>query len=186
VLRDLAKQVESKGVKKIAGRVLVDVSLFPESTREAGSGVVISPISLNDNVIDVIVTPGASSGTQASLKASPVTRYATFQNEVKTGPAGSTAEIGFVPVKVGDGGGGSLSIKVVGTIPVGSVPRPFPFTVPQPSKYAEVAFAEVLRDAGVEISDNSSPSNPDWKTLATSYIDGNKLAEHFATTLRRR
>jgi PBP4 family serine-type D-alanyl-D-alanine carboxypeptidase len=183
VLRDLAKQVASKGVKKIAGRVLVDVSLFPETTREGGSGVVISPMSLNDNVIDVIVTPSASSGSPASIKASPETRYATFQNEVKTGPAGSSAEIGFVPVKGGDGGGGSLSVKVVGTIPVGSVPRPFPFSVPQPSKYAEVAFAEALRDASVEISDNSSSSNPDWKTLATSYIDTNKLAEHVSPPL---
>jgi PBP4 family serine-type D-alanyl-D-alanine carboxypeptidase len=178
VLRDLAKQVTSKGVKKIAGRVLVDVSLFPETTREAGSGVVISPMSLNDNVIDVIVTPGASSGSPASLKASPETRYATFQNEVKTGPAGSTAEIQFVPVKGADG---LLSVKVVGTIPVGTV-RPFPFSVPQPSKYAEVAFAETLRDAGVEVSNRSS-SNPDWKTVATSYIDGNKLAEHVSPPL---
>ena len=179
VLRDLAKQVASKGVKKIAGRVLVDVSLFPESTREAGSGVVISPMSLNDNVIDVIVTPGLSSGSPASLKASPETRYATFQSEVKTGPAGSSVEIQFVPVKGADG---LLSVKVVGTIPVGSAPRPFPFSVPQPSKYAEVAFAEVLREAGVEVS-NSSSANTDWKTLATSYIDANKLAEHVSPPL---
>lgn len=179
VLRDLAKQVASKGVKKIAGRVLVDVSLFPESTREGGSGVVISPISLNDNVIDVTVTPGSSAGSPAAIKASPVTRYATFHNEVQTGPADSTAEIQFVPVKNADG---TLSVKVVGTIPVGSVARPFPFAVPQPSKYAEAAFTEALRDAGVEISDNSS-GNTDWKTLPASYTDANKLAEHVSAPL---
>lgn len=180
VLRELAKQVALKGVKKITGRVLVDVSLFREGTREGGSGVVISPISLNDNLIDVTVTPGASSGSPASIEASPVTRYATFQNEVQTGPAGASAEIQFVPVKGADG---SLTVKVGGTIPVGSAPRPFPFSVPQPSKFAEVAFAEVLRDAGVEISDNSSSANPDWKTFTTSYIDGNKLAEHISPPL---
>jgi D-alanyl-D-alanine carboxypeptidase/D-alanyl-D-alanine-endopeptidase (penicillin-binding protein 4) len=68
VIRNLAKQVASKGVKTIEGRVLVDVSLFPEGTREGGSGVVISPMALNDNVIDVIVKPGSTAGTPASLQ----------------------------------------------------------------------------------------------------------------------
>ena len=71
VLRELAKQVASKGVTKIAGRVLVDVSLFPETTREGGSGVVISPMSLNDNVIDITVTPGPGVGSPPTIKASP-------------------------------------------------------------------------------------------------------------------
>jgi D-alanyl-D-alanine carboxypeptidase/D-alanyl-D-alanine-endopeptidase (penicillin-binding protein 4) len=67
VIRDLAKQVAAKGVKRIEGRVLIDVTLFPEGTREGGSGVVISPIAVNDNVIDVIVTPGKSPGSPTSL-----------------------------------------------------------------------------------------------------------------------
>ncbi len=85
VIRELAKQVAAKGVKRIEGRILVDVSLFPEATREGGSGVVISPVSVNDNVIDVIMTPGRSPGRATSLQASPVTKYASFQNEVKIG-----------------------------------------------------------------------------------------------------
>src|SRR5262249_32559318 len=35
VMRSLASQVAAKGVKRVGGRVLVDVSLFPEGTREA-------------------------------------------------------------------------------------------------------------------------------------------------------
>jgi len=180
VIRDLARQVASKGVKRIAGRVLVDISLFPEGTKEGGSGVVISPMSLNDNVIDVIVTPGSGAGSPASIKPSPLTRYATFQSEVQTGPAGSTAEIQFVPVRNPDG---TLLVKVRGTIAMGSAPRPFPFAVPQPSKFAEVAFAEALRDAGVEIADSSSSANADWGKLAASYTDENKLAEHVSPPL---
>src|SRR5262249_16441566 len=97
VIRDLAKQVAAKGIKRIEGRVVVDVSLFAEGTREGGSGVVISPVSVNDNVIDVIVTPGSSPGSPTSIQASPVTKYAVFQNEVKTGSTDSAAEIDFVP-----------------------------------------------------------------------------------------
>src|SRR5262249_21282469 len=53
VIRQLAAQVSSRGIKQIQGRVLVDVSLFPEGDKELGTEVVISPVSVNDNVIDI-------------------------------------------------------------------------------------------------------------------------------------
>ena len=177
VIRDLAKQVAEKGVKKIEGRILVDVSLFPEGTKEGGSGVVISPVSVNDNVIDVIVTPGKSPGDPASLEASPVTKYATFQSEVKTGAADASAEIEFSPTRNPDG---TFTVKVSGTVAAGRPARPFPFVVPQPSRFAEVVLAEALQQAGVEIVGNSSSATPDWKALAASYKAENQLAEHIS------
>jgi len=180
VIRDLAKQVAAKGVKRIEGRILVDVSLFPEGTKEAGSGVVISPVSVNDNVIDVIVTPGASAGSAASLQASPVTKYATFVSEVQTGAAGSDAEIQFIPTRNADG---TLSVRVRGTVPAGKAPRPFPFAVPEPSRFAQAVLTESLRDAGVEITSSSSAESPDWKVLAASYRTENQLAEHVSPPL---
>lgn len=181
VIRDLAKQVAAKGIKRIEGRVLVDVSLFAEGTKEAGSGVIISPVSVNDNVIDVIVTAGKSMGDPTSIQSLPVTKYATFQNEVKTGAADSAAEIDFVPTKNADG---TFSVKVQGIVPAGKAPRPFPFVVPQPSRFAEVVFAESLRDAGIEIGNNSSTDTPNWQTLAASYKPENELAQHISPPLR--
>lgn len=179
VIRDLARQVAAKGVKRIEGRVLVDVSLFPEGTREAGSGVVISPVSVNDNVIDVMVTPGPSPGSPASIQTSPVTKYAVFQNEVKTASADSTADIDFAPTRNPDG---TFSVRVHGTVPAGKAARPFPWAVPQPSRFAEVVLAESLRDAGVEIASNATA--PDWKTLAAFYKTENQLAEHISPPLK--
>jgi D-alanyl-D-alanine carboxypeptidase/D-alanyl-D-alanine-endopeptidase (penicillin-binding protein 4) len=180
VVHDLVKQVAAKGVKRIEGRVLVDVSLFPEGTREAGSGVMISAVSVNDNVIDVIVTPGTSAGSPASLQTSPVTKYATFVNEVQTGAPGSDAAIQFTPTKNGDG---TLSVRVRGTVPAGKAARPFPFAVPEPSRFAQVVLTESLRQAGVEIASNSSVDPPNWKALAASYKSENQLAEHVSPPL---
>ncbi len=181
VIRDLAKQVAAKGVKRIEGRVLIDVSLFPEGTREGGSGVVISPVSVNDNVIDVIVTSGNSPGSPTSLQSSPLTKYAVFQNEVKTGSANSGAQIQFVPTRNSDG---TFSVSVRGTVPAGKAARPFPFAVPEPSRFAEIALMESLQQAGIEIAGDSSLAKPNWKTLAASYIAENQLAEHISPPLK--
>ena len=55
VIRELAGKIGAKGVKRVRGRVIVDASLFRGGDPEGGTGVVISPIVVNDNVIDVLV-----------------------------------------------------------------------------------------------------------------------------------
>jgi D-alanyl-D-alanine carboxypeptidase len=57
VIKQLAKDVAGKGVRRIEGRVLVDASLVPDGAREGGTNVVMSSIMVNDNVIDVVITP---------------------------------------------------------------------------------------------------------------------------------
>src|SRR5580704_5897300 len=89
VVREFAKQIADKGIKRVKGKLLVDATLFPEGDRELGTGIVISPIVVNDNVIDVIASPGATEGAPVTLKISPQTTYVTIVNQATTGPAGS-------------------------------------------------------------------------------------------------
>jgi D-alanyl-D-alanine carboxypeptidase/D-alanyl-D-alanine-endopeptidase (penicillin-binding protein 4) len=100
---------------------------------------------------------------------------------MKTEGADSGADIEFVPTKNSDG---TFSVRVVGTVPAGKAPRPFPFVVPQPGKFAEVVLAEALRQAGIEIRDNSSSDTPNWKALAASYKAENQVAEHVSPPLK--
>src|SRR5438093_13118195 len=51
IIRKLAQQVAGANIKKIAGHVRIDISLFPEGQRELGTGVVMSPIVVNDNIV---------------------------------------------------------------------------------------------------------------------------------------
>jgi D-alanyl-D-alanine carboxypeptidase len=67
VIRRLAQQVKDKGIKKIRGNIIVDASMFREGARELGTGVVMSPVVINDNIIDVVVTPGPSEGAAAAF-----------------------------------------------------------------------------------------------------------------------
>ena len=81
VFRDLAAQVVKAGIERVDGQVLVDASLFPDQGREGGTGVIVSPIVVNDNVVDVTVTPGANAGDPVTIAVSPPTPYVTFVNQ---------------------------------------------------------------------------------------------------------
>src|SRR5580704_5116974 len=68
VIKQLAKDVAAKGIRKIEGRVLVDTTLFPDGPPEGGTEVVMSSIMINDNVIDLVAKPGAKAGDLAALE----------------------------------------------------------------------------------------------------------------------
>src|SRR5215467_3779900 len=85
VIRQLAQQIADKGIKKIRGNVLIDATMFREGARELGTGVVMSPIVVNDNIVDVMVTPGQREGAPVTFKPSPVTSYVKFSNRATTG-----------------------------------------------------------------------------------------------------
>ena len=147
VLRELAAQVAKAGIKKIAGHVVVDVSLFPEGERELGTDVVLSPIAVNDNLIDVTIGPNGK------LSLSPDTAYAHMTSEVKTGEA---ANIWFTDERRADG---TYAVTVHGAAPAGAtVLRTY--RVPEPSRFAQMTFVEALRDAGVAATAdlNAKPS----------------------------
>ena len=102
VIRELAEQIANKGIKRVKGRVLVDVSLFPEGERELGTNVVVSPIAINDNVIDVIVSPGDKEGAPVNLQISPRTAYVQIINQATTAKADATPPWPKYPAKYGE------------------------------------------------------------------------------------
>src|SRR5262249_3507615 len=120
VIHELAAQIVQKGVKRVQGRMLVDARLFPEGTLELGTGVVISPIVVNDNLIDVIASPGAVEGAPILLQISPKTSYVQFINKATTGKADSKADINYSDEKVN--ADGTRTVTVTGSLPLG---KPF-------------------------------------------------------------
>jgi PBP4 family serine-type D-alanyl-D-alanine carboxypeptidase len=183
VLRDLAHQVAADHIRKINGRVLVDVSMFPEGDRELGTGVVISPIVVNDNVVDVDVVPGPTIGSSATLRIDPVTSYIKFVNKVVTGPSDSFPGADFsadVPNVVD----GTHTVTVSGTIPAGKPAVLYSFPVPEPSRFAQVAFIQALGQEGVRVVTEQKSDSADYKALAKSYNAGRVVAEHVSAPER--
>ena len=181
VIGRLADQIAAKGIRKVKGRVLVDATLFPEGTRELGTGVVISPIVVNDNVIDVLASPGAAEGAPVKLQIRPETAYVQFVNRATTGRADAKPEISY------DDGAlrpdGMRSVTVTGTLPLGRRPAMYPYAVPEPGRFAAVALTEALRKRNIEIAHIDLPPVVDFKSLAANYDAAHLLAEHISPPL---
>jgi len=181
VIRELASQVASRGIRQIQGRVLVDASLFPEGDKELGTDVVISPISVNDNVVDLTVSAGDKEGAPVSLKISPETSYLTVISNIVTGPRGSKVEV-QPPVDVTNPDG-SHTITLNGKFPLGSPSILYAYPVPQPSRFAQAAFVDALKEKGIKVALPALAASANFKPLTSAYTDDNVVAEHVSPPL---
>ena len=180
VLRELARQVAAKGIRRVAGHVRVDASLFPQGAKDLGTGLVISPIVVNDNIVDVTIGPGASVGAPATVHVSPATPYVRFVNQATTSVADTAPAIHWATDVANPDG--SHTVTVTGHMPVGKQAILFAYGVPDPVRFAEVAFAEALRDAGVEAQPEPAPAAA-ARVAAAPYAEGDVVAEHVSPPL---
>jgi dihydroorotase/N-acyl-D-amino-acid deacylase len=181
VIKQLAKDVVSKGIRKIEGRVLIDASLFPDGPREGGTNVVMSSIMINDNVIDLVGTPGAKEGDPVALAISPQTSYVKVVNHLKTTAAGTKPA--FDSPDFVTKADGSVTVTLNGSLPVGLKPQPATIAVPSPTKFGETVFREALVASGVEVKSPSSPTPTDFSPFARLYTAENQVAEHVSPPL---
>src|SRR5713226_8942951 len=159
VIKQFAKDVAAKGVRKIEGRIIVDTSLFPDGPREGGTNVVMSSIMVNDNVIDLVATPGMKPGDPATFVSTPQTSYIKFISHVITGPAASKSDLDISdPVTNSDG---TVSVTITGSVPLGPQPTTAAFAVPSPTAFAQTVLAEALSAAGVSIKPPKHPAAAD-------------------------
>jgi len=182
VMRDFAKQIAAKGIKRVKGRVLVDASLFPEGYRELGTGVVVSPIVVNDNVVDVIISPGATENSPVQLKIAPKTAYVTIVNEATTGKAGSKATVDYGDDKLNPDG--SRTVTLTGSFPSDGKPVMAVYPVPQPTRFAATVLVEALKEQGIFAALAAPTDQFDFKALAKNYTAENVVAEHVSPPLK--
>jgi PBP4 family serine-type D-alanyl-D-alanine carboxypeptidase len=182
VMNEFARQIAAKGIKRIKGRVLVDATLFPEGSRELGTGVVESPIVVNDNVVDVIVSPGPSENSKVQLKIAPQTAYITILNQATTGKAGSQTSLKYESEKLNPDG--SRSVTLTGSLALDGKPTMASYAVPEPSQFAATVLVEALKAQGVQSTLPSPADQIDFKALASNYTPEKVVAEHASPPLQ--
>jgi PBP4 family serine-type D-alanyl-D-alanine carboxypeptidase len=178
-MQEFAKQVAGAGIQRVEGSVVVDVSLFPEGDRELGTGVVISPISLNDNVIDVIMEPGTAAGQPANLTYSPQVSYIRFDNRIVT--VGGT-KTSLEDPKTTDNPDGTQTVVLSGSIAKSSRPRIYGYPVASPSRFAAEALTAALAACGVKIA-GKPVTTTDATQYKSFYNSQHQVAEHVSAPL---
>jgi D-alanyl-D-alanine carboxypeptidase/D-alanyl-D-alanine-endopeptidase (penicillin-binding protein 4) len=147
---DLAKQVKAAGVTKVQGDVLIDDRLFQWATSTGSGPRAVGPVVVNDNVIDLIFTPGKKAGDPVAVTMRPETGYVRADIQVETGPAGRT--------RLTTVSGDPKNLVIRGVVPAGGKPVLKIIPVERPTEFARTLFIESLKRAGVTVT--ASPLTP--------------------------
>lgn len=150
-LKSLARQVKESGIRQISGDVLIDDRLF-DKARGSGSGPdLLTPIVINDNVVDVVVSPGEKVGSPAQVHMRPETPFVQMDALVVTVAEDQKPFVDLEPV-------GPNRFTLRGRIPLKSKRLVRIYPIADPAGFARALFIQALRDEGVLIS--ASPLQP--------------------------
>ena len=146
-LNRLAAQVRAAGISHVQGDVIIDDRLF-STTLE---GQPISPIIINNNLIDFTTTP-ATEGQTATVVMRPQVAPWTVTSEVQTVAPGEATKIAVTSPTPGH-------VVLSGSIAAGAPPAVNVYAFDDPATYARTAFIEALERAGVTVSANPTTTN---------------------------
>jgi D-alanyl-D-alanine carboxypeptidase len=156
-LDTLAREVRASGITRVRGDVIVDDWLF-QPYRVPNGNVLVTPILVNENMVDVSLTPTAP-GRPAARTWRPQT------NAFRVNSSVTTVKRGLPPdITLSDGGHARCSWparcvgKVSGTLPAGHKAAlsgigtfVHTFGIEQPASFARISFVQALRRAGVRV-----------------------------------
>jgi D-alanyl-D-alanine carboxypeptidase/D-alanyl-D-alanine-endopeptidase (penicillin-binding protein 4) len=141
-LKALAKQIKEAGIRQFDGDVLIDDRLFARA-RGSGSGPdVLSPVVVNDNLVDVVITPAAKAGERATVQTQPRTEFEQIDVQVETVAEGAQTRIGVEHV-------GPERFVVRGQIALKAQPQVRICPVDDPAGFARALLIDVLREQGI-------------------------------------
>lgn len=161
-LADFADAIVAKGVKEIDGDVVADDSYFPYAPYPEGwavgdvpfyYGAPISAICLDDNSLDLKVTPGDHVGAPAWIAVEPWPGYDVYAYSVTTGATDSPVQFDVVEEP------GAKQFLLRGSIPLGHTSIDEPLAMPNPAEYTANVLKELLEARGVRITGEARAQN---------------------------
>lgn len=156
-LDQITLQLKTMGVKRIEGDIVADASFFDDLFWGKGwmwddepscFQAFISPITINDNCVHVVVRPGERVGDLVRVATVPQTSYLSLKNLGVTGI--DTSENTLKVTR--DLRQRSNTILVHGSLPLNSREREFAISVWQPELYATTLLRERFEAEGISVS----------------------------------
>jgi D-alanyl-D-alanine carboxypeptidase/D-alanyl-D-alanine-endopeptidase (penicillin-binding protein 4) len=173
-LEALAKDVAAAGIRVVNGDVLVDDRLFAQAPSSGSGPTRVAPIVINDNVVDLVVSPGCAAGDPASVRTVPKTAFLSVENQVETVPENERPSLRVVPI-------GARRVAIQGKLPVGHREAVRYAEVEDPASFARTLLIEVLRRLGVRVTAPALGENATAHLPARSEISGLPVVAEFAS-----
>lgn len=151
-MRALARQVADAGIRRINGDIIGDDRAFeakgvPDGWLQrylhSSYAARVSALSLNENVVHIVVTPGKA-GQVGAVRLEPATTAFSIANTTSTRSKSRNAQLTVA-------GGEDGVIRVRGWIGSSSTPRVYVLVVPEPAHFTTGALVRALRDIGVVV-----------------------------------
>jgi D-alanyl-D-alanine carboxypeptidase/D-alanyl-D-alanine-endopeptidase (penicillin-binding protein 4) len=161
-LEDLIDQLIAKGVKRIQGDVVADDTYFTYDRYPPGwtidnfteaYGAPVSAITIDDNTLEVDVSPGPRPNDAPSIEVQPWAGFYRFIDMAETGPNGSDADLKLEREP------DSYDVRVEGRIGAGDPTQKLYIAIEQPARYAAALLKHLLIERGVPVSGKSRAVN---------------------------
>lgn len=154
-IEDLAEQAVTSGVRRIEGDVVGDDRAYPwapyppswtqdDAVREFGAPV--SALTVNDNMLTILIHPGEHPGGVAELSLDPALEYYAIDNRIATVAPGGDPKIRVSRLP------GSRQLLLWGSVPVGHADIREELAIDDPALYAACALYDALTRRGVNIA----------------------------------
>lgn len=155
-LNGLALQIFNKGIREMEGNIIIDDSLF-ETTQKRG--MVLTPIIINENLIDIVVNP-TTLGQKAEITWRPQVPGYKVDNQIKTGSKGEKLDLQISSDDLGQ------NIVIKGTIPLDQKDIVRTFAIKDPKSFAKAAFRQALEKNGVKVTLKPTTATKDLTQVA--------------------
>ncbi len=153
-LAAMADEVAATGLKVVEGDVVAaDVwePYPPDWSIEDATwyyGAPVSAMSINDNQLDVVVTPGKVVGERPAVAVTPAepAYYTVDASDLRTGAAKTGSHVGWELAM------GSRVLRLHGTIAVDAQPDAEGIAIHDPAEFAAMALKGMLQARGVQVT----------------------------------
>ena len=160
-LAAMADQVAASGLTVVEGDVVAaDVwePYPPDWSIEDATwyyGAPVSAMSINDNQLDVVVTPGKAMGERPSVVVTPAepAYYTVDVSRLRTGAAKTGSHVGWELAM------GSKVLRLHGTIAVDAPPDAEGIAIHDPAEFAAMALKGMLEARGVQVTGTARVSD---------------------------
>jgi D-alanyl-D-alanine carboxypeptidase/D-alanyl-D-alanine-endopeptidase (penicillin-binding protein 4) len=156
-LTAMVSELAAMGCKRVRGGVVADDSFFdgthvgPAYDQKNDSSPSRAPsaaLSLNGNVVEITVIPGAKAGAAARVLVEPPSAAFTVTGRIVTAATGPA----LATVDTKDDPGGHTQIVVSGRVRLGGEPRSYKRRVTNPPLFAAYTFKALLERRGITVA----------------------------------